>query len=158
VLEDIFPPGVAILYSFLTQSTFRPKLTYVLWFIKLCVAPESNKILTGLPWIEKVPVITAAPSRIPTICGEVETTLLDLHGLLLSLILIVLRLSPSLILLPGLRTGIHKMPGFPTIVAASFIVGEGRWGCIGPSILLLKIWGTEVPLLLILGRSHNPTP
>jgi hypothetical protein len=90
-------------------------------------------------------------------CGEVETTLLDLHGLLLPLILMVLRLSPSLILLPGLRTGIHKMPGFPTIVATSFIVGAGRWGCIGPSILLLKIWGMEIPLLLILGRFHNPT-
>jgi hypothetical protein len=49
------------------------------------------------------------------------------------------------------------MPGFPTIVAASFIVVAGRWGYIGLSILLLKIWGTEIPLLLILGRSHNPT-
>jgi hypothetical protein len=49
------------------------------------------------------------------------------------------------------------MPRFPTIVAASFIVVAGRWGCIGPSILLLKIWGMEIPLLLILGRSHNPT-
>jgi hypothetical protein len=59
-------------------------------------------------------------------CGEVEMTLLNLHGLLLSLVLIVLRLSPSLILLPEVRTGIHKMPGFPTIVAASFIVSAGR--------------------------------
>jgi hypothetical protein len=67
-------------------------------------------------------------------CGEVETTLLDLHGLLLSLVLIVLILSTSLILLPGVRTGIHKMPGFPTIVTASFIVVAGRWWCIGPSI------------------------
>jgi hypothetical protein len=50
------------------------------------------------------------------------------------------------------------MPGFPTIVAASFIVGAGRWGCVGPSILLLKIWGTEIPLLLILGRFHHPSP
>jgi hypothetical protein len=75
-------------------------------------------------------------------CGEVEMTLLDLHGLLLSLVLIVLILSTSLILLPGVRTGIHKMSGFPTIVAMSFIVVAGRWGCIWPSILLLKIWGT----------------
>jgi hypothetical protein len=89
--------------------------------------------------------------------GEVEMTLLDLHGLLLSLVLIVLILDTSLILLLGVRTGIHKMPGFPTIVAASFIVVAGRWGYIGSSILLLKIWGTEIPLLLILGRSHNPT-
>jgi hypothetical protein len=81
-----------------------------------------------------------------------------LHGLLLPLLLVVLRLSPSLILLPGLRTGIHEMPGFPTIVTTSFIVGAGRWGCIGPSILLLKIWGTEIPLLLILGRFHHPSP
>jgi hypothetical protein len=50
------------------------------------------------------------------------------------------------------------MPWFPTIVAASFIVGAGRWGCIGPSILLLKIWGTEIPLLLILGMFQNPSP
>jgi hypothetical protein len=90
-------------------------------------------------------------------CGEVETTLLDLHGLLLSLVLIVLILSTSLILQPGVRTGIHKMPGFPTIVIASFIVVAGRWWCIGPSILLLKSWGTEIPMLLIFGRSHNPT-
>jgi hypothetical protein len=91
-------------------------------------------------------------------CGEVETTLLDLHGLLLSLVLIVLILSTSLILQPGVRTGIHKMPGFLTIVATSFIVVAGRWGCIRLSILLLKIWGTEIPLLLILGSSHNPMP
>jgi hypothetical protein len=45
------------------------------------------------------------------------------------------------------------MPGFPTIVVESFIVGAGRWGCI-----LLKIWGTEIPLLLILGRFRNPSP
>jgi hypothetical protein len=50
------------------------------------------------------------------------------------------------------------MPGFHTIVAASFIVGAGRWGHIRPNILLLKIWRTEIPLLLILGRFHNPTP
>jgi hypothetical protein len=50
------------------------------------------------------------------------------------------------------------MPGLPAIVAASFIVVAGRWGCIGPSNMLLKILGTEIPLLLILGRSHNPTP
>jgi hypothetical protein len=49
------------------------------------------------------------------------------------------------------------MPGFPIIVATSFIVVVGRWRFIGPSILLLKIWGTGIPLLLILGRSHNPT-
>jgi hypothetical protein len=82
-------------------------------------------------------------------CGEVETTLLDLHGLLLSLVLIVLILYTSLILLPGVKAGIHKMPGFPTIIAASFIVVAGRWGCIGSSILLLKIWGTVIPLLKI---------
>jgi hypothetical protein len=50
------------------------------------------------------------------------------------------------------------MLGFATIVAASFIVGAGRWGCIGPCILLLKIWGTEIPLLLILGRFCHPSP
>jgi hypothetical protein len=50
------------------------------------------------------------------------------------------------------------MPGFPTIVAASFIVGASWWGCVGPSILLLKIWGMEIPLLLILGRFHHPSP
>jgi hypothetical protein len=80
-----------------------------------------------------------------------------LHSLLLSLVLIVLILSTSLILLLGVRTGIHIMLGFPTIVATPFIIVAGRWGCIGPSILLLKIWGTGIPLLLILGRSHNPT-
>jgi hypothetical protein len=85
-------------------------------------------------------------------------TLLDLHSLLLSLVVIVLILYTSLILLPRVRTGIHKMPGFPTIVAVSFIVVAGRWGYIGSSILLQKIWGTEIPLLVILGRSHNPTP
>jgi hypothetical protein len=90
--------------------------------------------------------------------GEVKTTLLDLHGLLLPFVFVVLRLSPSLILLPGLRTCIHEMPGFPTIVAASFIVGAGWWGCIWPSILLLKIWVTEIPLLLILGRFCHPSP
>jgi hypothetical protein len=78
-------------------------------------------------------------------CGEVETTLLELHGLLLSLVLIVLRLSPSLVLLPGVRADIHKMLGFPTIVPASFIVGAGWRGCIGPSILLLKFWGRKFP-------------
>jgi hypothetical protein len=57
----------------------------------------------------------------------------------------------------GVRTGIHIMPGFPTIVATSFIVIAGRWECIGPGILLLKVWGTGIHLLLILGRSHNPT-
>jgi hypothetical protein len=50
------------------------------------------------------------------------------------------------------------MPGLPTIVATSFIGGAGWWGCIGPSILLLKIGGTEIPLLLILGRFCHPSP
>jgi hypothetical protein len=90
--------------------------------------------------------------------GEVKATLLDLHGLLLPFVLVVLGLSPSLILLPGLRTGIHEMPGLPTIVATSFIGGAGWWGCIGSSILLLKIGGTEIPLLLILGRFCHPSP
>jgi hypothetical protein len=32
--------------------------------MKLWVAPESNKILTGVLWIENVPVSTEAPSGI----------------------------------------------------------------------------------------------
>jgi hypothetical protein len=39
--------------------------------------------------------------RNPHHCGGVETALLDLHSVLLSLVLIVLILSTPLILLPG---------------------------------------------------------
>jgi hypothetical protein len=49
---------------------FKPNLFISLSLMKLWVAPESNKTLTGVSLIEKVPVSTEAPAGMSLIVVE----------------------------------------------------------------------------------------
>jgi hypothetical protein len=60
----MFTPAILIVSASLVLQEFSPNLLSVFPFMKLCVAPESNNTLIGLPQIENVPIITGAPSRI----------------------------------------------------------------------------------------------
>jgi hypothetical protein len=66
VLEGIFPPAVDPTKDYLVWQECNPNLHTRLSLMKLWVAPESNKILTGWSRIEKVLVSTAAPSGMST--------------------------------------------------------------------------------------------
>jgi hypothetical protein len=47
LLEEIFPPGVVILYAPFVGEISKPSLLPQVVLIKLWVAPESKRIITG---------------------------------------------------------------------------------------------------------------
>ena len=96
--------------------------------------------------------------------GEVKSALPDLNGLPLALVLIISARSLPLRLS---RLGAHlgKVIRTPASEAAVIIIRASGWLCMRPrAVLLLRrcksslLRKPESSLLLLLGRSNNPTP
>jgi hypothetical protein len=126
--------------------------------MKLWVAPESNKTLTGVLLIENVPVSTEAPAGWDvTHCSEVQLASAHLHHRFLSRsgrlasCTLILRVGLHL---PGLGTLINVVPWLATVVATTISNIARR--CIRLWSLLLGIAELEVPCGLALRLLHHP--
>jgi hypothetical protein len=114
--------------------------------MKLWVAPESNKILTGVSLIENVPVSIEAPSGMSLMVVKFN---LPWQTCTMGFLARIGRLGPCTLILwvglvlPGLRAVIEIMPRLSTIVTTTF-TGD-TWGCVRLGSLLLSVVELEVP-------------
>ena len=102
--------------------------------IKLCDAPESNNITTGLWLIENVPVMTGAPSKrsVSVVNNPSMPDLISLHFVL------VLFVLPGVLALRVFTSKVIRNPTIKETIGAARMRG---WWSIRPWAILLRFMG-----------------
>jgi hypothetical protein len=154
VFEGILSPALDIIKASLAWQECNPNLLTKLSLMKLCVSLWSNKILMGWPWIEKVPVNTAAPSGMSikwwrSVCPAWLAPWVSCHNYLVG------PWAFTLLVLLGFGALTDIVSWLPTIIAAmvlsSIIVS---WGCSRLVGLLLCLTVLEILRRLVLRQGH----